>query len=115
MTGEGGWFKERQEEQVLCPECRKELAKGSLVTHRQTKHGVYKGGLGSEGDEVDGGNNEPRNYRMAFPTRAGPRPCPVEECSGQNSIRTEMKVHFWYRHARDTVVIMEEGNLPHPQ
>ena len=25
-----------------------------------------------------------------------------------------MQVHFLYRHVMDTVVIMEEGNLPHP-
>ena len=26
-----------------------------------------------------------------------------------------MRVHFWHRHVRDTVVILEEGNLPHPR
>ena len=26
-----------------------------------------------------------------------------------------MKVHFWHRHVRDTVVILDEGNLPHPR
>ena len=26
-----------------------------------------------------------------------------------------MRVNFWQRHVRDTVVILEEGNLPHPQ
>ena len=25
-----------------------------------------------------------------------------------------MKVYFWNRHVRDTVVILEEGNLHHP-
>ena len=25
-----------------------------------------------------------------------------------------MRVHFWHRNVRDTVVILEEGNLPHP-
>ena len=24
-----------------------------------------------------------------------------------------MRVHFWHRHVRDTMVILEEGNLPH--
>ena len=52
---------------------------------------------------------------MEFPTRAGTRTCPVEGCSGQTSTQTEMRVNFWYRHVRDTVVILEEGNLPHPQ
>ena len=26
-----------------------------------------------------------------------------------------MRVNFWYQHVRDTVVILEEGNLLHPQ
>ena len=45
MKGEGSNFKERQQERVLCPECGKELVKGSLVKHRQTQHGVAKWGL----------------------------------------------------------------------
>ena len=43
MPGEGNSFKERQREPVSCLECGKELAQGSLVTHRQTQHGVAKG------------------------------------------------------------------------
>ena len=26
-----------------------------------------------------------------------------------------MRVHFWKRHVRDTVIILEEGTLPHPR
>ena len=26
-----------------------------------------------------------------------------------------MRVHFWHRHVRDTVLILEEGNLPYPR
>ena len=51
---------------------------------------------------------------MAFATKAGPRPCLVKGCSDRASIRMAMRVNFWYRHVRDTVVILEEGNLPHP-
>ena len=29
--------------------------------------------------------------------------------------RVMMRVQFWRRHVRDTVIIMEEGNLPHPR
>ena len=29
--------------------------------------------------------------------------------------RTAMCVHFWRRHVRDTIIILEEGNLPHPR
>ena len=26
-----------------------------------------------------------------------------------------MRVHFWRRYVRDTIIILEEGNLPHPR
>ena len=52
---------------------------------------------------------------MKFPVREGPRPYAVEGCSDQASMRTAMRVHFWNRHVRDTVVILEKVNLPHPQ
>ena len=26
-----------------------------------------------------------------------------------------MRVHFWRRHVRDTIIILDEGNLPHPR
>ena len=89
MTGEGGGVKEQQRERVLFPECRKDLDKGSLLMNRQTQHRVVKGGLGSEGEKADG-VNDPRTCRLAFPGRAGPRPFPVEGCSGRASTRTAM-------------------------
>ena len=84
------------------------------MTHRQIRNGVVKGGLGSEVDKADGGN-EARTYILAFPAKALPRPCPVEGCSGQASTRTATGVHFCHRHERDTVVILEEVNLSHPR
>ena len=90
---------------------REGLGEGSLVAHRQTQQGVANWGLGQEGDE-EGGGDDPRTSRMAFPTNAVPRPCPVEGCSGRAATRTAMRVHFWHRHVWDTVVILEEGNLP---
>ena len=96
------------------PRVRKELAKGSLVAHRQTQHGVAKGGLGQEGEDEARGNNV-RTYRMAFTANVGTRPCPVKGCSGQASTQTAMRVQLWHRHVRDTGVVLEEGNLPHPR
>ena len=52
---------------------------------------------------------------MEFPAKAGTRPCPVKGCSGQALMRMAMRVQFWNRHIRDTVVILDEGNLLHPQ
>ena len=56
-----------------------------------------------------------RTYRMSFPTKGGTRRCPVEGCLGALATRTEMWVHFVHRNVQDTVVMMEEGNLPHPR
>ena len=47
MTGKGRSFKERYRERAICPECGKELARGSMVAHRQNQHGMVKGGRGS--------------------------------------------------------------------
>ena len=113
MTGEGRSFKDQQRERVLCLECGKKMEKGSLVTHRQTQHSVEKGGLGPADDKASRGNN-PRTSRMEFPAKAGPRPCAAEGCSRWLLTRTAMRVHFWHWHVRDTMVIMEEFNLPHP-
>ena len=89
------------------------MSKVSLVVHHQTQHGVAKGRLGQEVDEV-AEDDKTRTYRMVFTAKHGPRPCPVEGCSGQALTQTEMTVQFWHRHVRDTVVILEEGNPPHP-
>ena len=64
-----------------------------------------KMGMGKEGyEEVRG--NKTRTFRMAFPEKAGPRPCPVEGCSVQAETRTYMRMHLWNRHVRKTVVIL---------
>ena len=83
---------------MLLTECGKEVAKGSLVAHRQTQHGVEKGRLGQ--------GNVPITYRMVFPANPGPMPCLVKGCSGRAATRTAMRVYLWYWHVRDTVVII---------
>ena len=99
---------------VLCPECGEDLAKGSLVAHCQTQYGMAKGGSIQEGENEDRVNN-PRTFRMEFPAKAVPMPYPVEGCSGRAMMGTAMWVHFWHRHFQETVVILEEGNTPHPR
>ena len=81
---------------------------------RQTHNDVAKEGPGQEGDG-EGGGDEPRTHRKEFPEKVGPRPCLVEGCSGQMVTRTATRVHFWHRHIRENVAILEEGNLPHPR
>ena len=67
--------------------------------------------MGQEGKEEAGGD-KPSTYRIAFPAKAGPRPCPVKGCSGWASTRTEMIVNFWHCNVRETVVIHEEYPPP---
>ena len=42
MTGEGPTYQEQQKERVECGECGKEMAAGSLTSHRMTQHGKAK-------------------------------------------------------------------------
>ena len=49
MTVEGRSYKEKQRDWVHCPECGKDLVRGSLVAHLQTHHGMAKGRTGQEG------------------------------------------------------------------
>ena len=51
---------------------------------------------------------------MSFP-KGSRRQCPVEGCPGVSETRAAMRVHFVHRHVHDTVVILEEGNLPLPR
>ena len=79
----------------------------------QTQHG--KEAVGRWHWEATAPGGEPHTYRMSFPTVEAPRNCPVEGCPGQAAMRTTMGVHFFHQHLRDTVIILEEGNLPHPR
>ena len=77
---------------------------------------MLRGGAGQKDDKGDrDGDGEPRTFRMTFLEKAGPRPYQVEECIGRAETRTAMLVHLWHRRVRETVVILEEGNTPHPR
>ena len=52
---------------------------------------------------------------MDLPTVVVLRQCPVEGCRGRSVTRKVKRVHFMHRHVQDTVIIMEEFNLYHPQ
>ena len=39
----------------------------------------------------------------------------MERCPGVLETRAAMRVHFVHRHVYDTVVILEDGNLPLPR
>ena len=52
---------------------------------------------------------------MACLAKGGPRICPVEGCPVQAATRTAMRLHFLHRNVLDTVLILEEGNIPNPR
>ena len=113
MTGEGPTYWERQKERFECGECGKEMVAGLLSSHRMTQHGKAKEEQWICNASAMGG--EPRTYRIDLLTKGGPRVCPVEGCSERSGTRTAMRMHFCSRHVRDIMIILEEGNLPHPR
>ena len=116
MTGEGLPFRERKRERVECGDCGKEVAAGSLDSHRMTQHGKAKESLWTWTDAatVRGEGDEPQTYRIEFP-KGGTTVCPVEGCPGRAGTRTAIRVNFWRRNVRDIVIILEEGKPPHPR
>ena len=89
------------------------MAAGSLASHLMTQHGRVAEARRSWKTPATG--DGPRNFRMAFPAKGGLQSCPVEGCTGRAATWTEIWVHFLHRHVLNTVVILEEGNLPHPR
>ena len=54
-------------------------------------------------------------YHISFLRETVPRNFPVEGCRGGEAVtRAELRVHFLHRHIRDTMVILEDDNLPYP-
>ena len=92
------------------------MAAGTLDSHRMTQHGKARERKWAWTDAATGGGEgeEKQMYRMEFP-KGGETEYPVKVCPGRAGTRTAMRVHFWRRHVRDTIIILEEGNLPHPR
>ena len=95
MTGEGLTYLEQKRERVECWDCGKEMAAGSLDTHRMSQHGKSKERRWTWTNAATGRGRrgEPTTYRIEFP-KGGTKECPVEECPGRAGTRTAMRVHF---------------------
>ena len=106
MTGEGQGYQEMKRERFQCPECRKDLARGSLDFHQENPACRGERGVGQKGNEGDR-FDKPRTFSMTFPEKSGPSPCPVEGCSGRAATRSAMRVHFWHWKIWYTMVILE--------
>ena len=94
-------------------ECGEYMALGSMMGHMRTQHGRAEEERRSWAAFPLG--EEMQTYRMAFLTAGGLRSCLVEGCPVRAATMTAMQVHFMHRNVQDTVVILEEGILPHPR
>ena len=108
MIGVGPTYRTRLKERVECGDCGKGMAAGSLEAHRMIQHGKAKEDKLSWTDAATGGGGEPKTYQIELPIKGGTREFPVEGCPGRAGTRTAMRVHFWRRHVRDVVIILEE-------
>ena len=61
------------------------------------------------------GNGIPTQYRVSFPAILALLRFPVEGCRGTSSSKTNLRLNFAYRHPQNIIVILEEGNKPHPR
>ena len=109
----GPTYRERLKGKVTCVKCREMLVVGYLSGHMMTHHGKAAEIQQQRSTPVAGIG--PQIYRMYLPAKGGLQKCPVAGCLGRVATRTEMRVHFVHRHVLDTVVILEEGNFPHPR
>ena len=89
------------------------MVAGSLVSHLMTQHGRVTEVRRSWITPAAG--DGPWTFLMAFLAKGGPRSCLVEGCPGQAATSMAMRVHFLHWHVLNTVVILEEVNLPHPR
>ena len=89
------------------------MAAGLLASCRVTQHGRAAEERWRWEASATGG--EPHTYRMAFLTKGGSRSCLVKGYPGRAGMRTAMRMHFFNRHVRDIVIILEEGNPSLPR
>ena len=96
---------------MKCPECGEDLATGSLAVHRKTYHGVDAGWR--QQWDTSPGQRSP-DVLDVVSNHSGPRECPVEGFRGRAEKRTVLRVNLLHIHARETVIILEEGTPPQP-
>ena len=83
--------------------------------------GGTKGGSSTDIEQdypgISVGNPHPigdPNFCVSLPKAAMILACPLGGCHGRAMSQTNIQVHFVNCHVRDIIVIMEEGNHPHP-
>ena len=113
VTGEGPTYREWLKGRVSCSEYGEFIAAGYLTIHLMSQHGRVAETRQRWRTRAAG--DGPRTFHITLPAMGGPQSCPVEGCPGRVAMRKAMQVHFLHRHVLDTVIILEEGKLPHPR
>ena len=109
----GPTYMERIKVQVACSKCREMLVVGSLSSHLMTQHGRAAGRRRQWSTPAVGVG--PQIYQMSFPAKGVPQKCLVAGFPGIVATRMAIWLHIVHRHVLNTVVILEEGNSPHPR
>ena len=113
ITGEVTTYRERQKGLGYYRECGEEMEAVSMESRMMTQHGRVA--EVQQSWKTLATRKELQKYRMAFLAKGGPLSLPVEGCPGRAATRTVIRIHFLHRNILYTMVILEEGNLPHPR
>ena len=88
---------------------------GSRMPVKPSHESIQDGGGETAAMEHTGHGEWSPELLDVFPGEGRTEKFPVAECLGRVMTRTEMRVYFVHWHILDTVVILEEGNFPHPR
>ena len=88
-----------------------QLPTGLLEPHRQDQNGTS---WGTQWEATHPPPPDPRLYKVYLPWTYGFQKCLVEICGGWVSTSTNLRIHFVQYHMQGKIVILEEGNDPHP-
>ena len=114
MIEEGNLHRLRQRRWVICMEGGADLAVASLDAQMETQHS-YSGCDAAAYAIAPALLPHPSvEYRVALPRTDLSIKCTVEEFSGRANSIPNLWMNFMHWHAGDTIVILNEGTLPHP-
>ena len=110
--GEGGdSYRERKKRRVVCPECGKNLAAGSLCAHMLKQHGL----VGDTEQDLGSNDDDPEMFKVDFSPFVPSVQCPVNGCPGRCVSKNGLRQHFMRRHVQHTIIISQEGAWAHPR
>jgi hypothetical protein len=106
-------YNERKQQQLQCDICNDWVQARSLSQHKWTKHGIDTNAITQHTTPPHlaehAGNH---TYEVSMPEYKQYGQCPVPGCEAIIRDRHGMRRHFLFWHYYDTIIILEEGQLP---